>query len=659
MPMYSPIKSILVLLFAFVFLSACGGGGGSSTPTVAAPVITSPVGGGFVVADSVTSGAVGKLDITGTVTGIVLNDRDTGAVSTVFEAADDGTIRFRSAAGRLEDGALSAVDAIKTVHNLTAVVSNGSAQSSVNFTINIASAPVVTGFSGSVDENANVDSEVGTIVIDDQGFDISSVVLSGTGSDNFAVSNAGLITVVATTGFDQEAADAVSVFNLTAIATNAGGDSQAATVTIDVTDVADTQPSITAADGGYKVLIGKPANTLVGTLEIDNGGSKIQTATLSGVDASFFILSNSGELKVSVAGATALVSAVAGDVYNLTAQVTNANQLNAESDSIDFTVTATGKVSFSSTDKPKLMAIGDSITSGHGEDRTRAESQATFDAAKADLEQAEADLVAAQAADPQVPADIESAKTARDEAQAAFDQAEFILFVRTQRFSYRKALDETYNADDNSFDFEYVGPQAGPISSDGLISYLVNDKHAAYSGSTVDQLRDKTEIQSSLAAEKPSFALIHAGTNDVSFNNGDPIAQTVEEMKGLVAEIRKNNDEAVILIAKIIPIDSDNKVFFDFSGENLTDTAVINNQFVAGYNDALQAMVNADNHPTSEMRIVDHYSSFLSGGEVNKTLYIGDGVHPSEAGDDVIAKNWYCAMVEFYSDTTGGEACTN
>ncbi len=115
--------------------------------------------------------------------------------------------------------------------------------------------PTIEGFTKDVKENIAIGSTIGTIPINSSGDStISSIVLSGDASLDFAINAQGEITVVNKLLFATK-----PTYNLTAIATNSAGDSSSVTVIINVLEVKDVIPAtgqidskVDFDDGYYK-----------------------------------------------------------------------------------------------------------------------------------------------------------------------------------------------------------------------------------------------------------------------------------------------------------------------------------------------------------------------------------------------------------------------
>ncbi|WP_188108630.1 cadherin domain-containing protein [Sulfurimonas lithotrophica] len=111
--------------------------------------------------------------------------------------------------------------------------SSSSAYVSVGSSVTGSIVPTISAFSASVDENASINTVVGTISVTDSGdSSISSFTLSDT--TNFSIASSGVITTK--TLLDYEAK---SVYNLSVYATNEAGDSTSKDVTININDIDD------------------------------------------------------------------------------------------------------------------------------------------------------------------------------------------------------------------------------------------------------------------------------------------------------------------------------------------------------------------------------------------------------------------------------------
>ncbi len=147
-------------------------------------------------------------------------------------------------------------------YQLTAIASNDSSSSdsaSVTITIeDIADVkPVLTDFSGGVEENSQAGTMVGKMTFTETGdSDITAITLSGSSSENFTVNPDGTISVAAAATLDYES---LTNYSLLAIAENTAGKSEENQVVIEIINVIDTVPVLIA----FETEIG--ARTALGT----------------------------------------------------------------------------------------------------------------------------------------------------------------------------------------------------------------------------------------------------------------------------------------------------------------------------------------------------------------------------------------------------------
>jgi hypothetical protein len=220
-------------------------------------------------------------------------------------------------------------------YTLTATATNSAGSNSSPVTINITNVPetvpVLDVFSGSVSETAIAGTVVGNIPITSIGdTPITAITLSGTGASNFAVSTAGAITVASGAALDYET---TPVYTLSAVATNGAGDSASVTVTINITDAAETVPTLDPFTGS----IGEDAaaGDVVGDITIvSEGDSPITAITLTGTGSANFTVNTAGTISVASGAALDYETTTA---YTLTATATNSAGDGTTSVTIDIT----------------------------------------------------------------------------------------------------------------------------------------------------------------------------------------------------------------------------------------------------------------------------------------------------------------------------------
>lgn len=240
--------------------------------------------------------------------------RLSGSGSTKFDIDTDGVITLASSASLdYEDTASYLLDVIAT---------NEAGEESGQVTINInnlyETVPTLEPLVVSIPENSDTGTIVDSITITASGDSpISAITLSGSGKENFTVSNSALITVKTGAVLDYETTPS---FTLSAIATNEAGNSAPVSVTVNLTNIAEIEPTLQAATGS--VQESASAGTLVGTITItDQGDTPIDSILLTGTGHSNFTVALDGKITVA---RSALLDYETTALYNLQAVATNA-----------------------------------------------------------------------------------------------------------------------------------------------------------------------------------------------------------------------------------------------------------------------------------------------------------------------------------------------
>lgn len=118
------------------------------------------------------------------------------------------------------------------------------------------------------------------------------------------------------------------------------------------------------------------------------------------------------------------------------------------------------------------------------------------------------------------------------------------------------------------------------------------------------------------------IVLMHLGTND-AFNRHSN-ESTVKEMKEIIRILREDNPSVTVLLAKVTPVDHK-------PGDA---------EAVASLNEAIPTVAEDMHTSESPVILVDHFSGF----DPDKHTY--DGVHPNEAGEELMAERWFEAIME-------------
>jgi cadherin domain-containing protein len=154
--------------------------------------------------------------------------------------------------------------------------------------------PILSAPVGTIPENSQAGHKVTQITVENAGNSVlSSIILSGTGAENFNVDMRGEITVAQNAHLDYEN---VNAYTLTALATSTKGDSVSGEIVINILDVADVVPNIlnfSAAVDENSVV-----GTLVGTVSIvSSGDTPITSFSLN--DVSSFSINEKGEIRTN------------------------------------------------------------------------------------------------------------------------------------------------------------------------------------------------------------------------------------------------------------------------------------------------------------------------------------------------------------------------
>ena len=170
---------------------------------------------------------------------------------------------------------------------------------------------------------------------------------------------------------------------------------------------------------------------------------------------------------------------------------------------------------------------------------------------------------------------------------------------------------------------DFVGSLSG--QSCGLP--LFDDNHEGHGGILATTMANQNQLPAWLAAADPDVVLMHLGTNDV-WSNQSPATITAAYSK-LVGQMRANNPDVTVLVARILPMNASN------CGEC--------GQRVVNLNAAIPGWAAGISTAQSPVVVVDQWSGF------NTATDTYDGVHPNDAGNVKIAARWYPALVPYLS----------
>ena len=173
---------------------------------------------------------------------------------------------------------------------------------------------------------------------------------------------------------------------------------------------------------------------------------------------------------------------------------------------------------------------------------------------------------------------------------------------------------------DAGVSFDFVGTMSDPypVGPYGCPSEFDQD-HEGYWGWRVDQVMD--EVATNADTLQPDVALIHLGTNDLYANQGP--ATTVEELESLIVRLQGLRSDITILVAQVIPCTSPR----DFCSEE-----------IPVLNDAIVSLADLSTE-SSPIIVVDMETGFSAD-------HLRDPYHPTDAGDEFIARRWMDALEE-------------
>jgi len=191
------------------------------------------------------------------------------------------------------------------------------------------------------------------------------------------------------------------------------------------------------------------------------------------------------------------------------------------------------------------------------------------------------------------------------DAEIEFD---FVGSMNTQLSTYSKGTPPQPDYKGQTFDPDHEGHFAWQASD---IAYGRNPNNNTGSGS----------LSQWLQTYDFDIALIHLGTNDVFYRQSN--SRITGELKDVIKALRKDNPNAIILLATLIP----------------TTKKEAYRQGVESLNSVFPALVSEMNTRTSPVILVDHFTGF----DVKTETY--DGIHPNALGEEKMAQRWYEAII--------------
>ena len=200
--------------------------------------------------------------------------------------------------------------------------------------------------------------------------------------------------------------------------------------------------------------------------------------------------------------------------------------------------------------------------------------------------------------------------------------------------------------------FEFIGSAGGNPSAALTVASQVN--HEGHSGYRIDQIANNLSGADGTggnnggywlnAGVQPGVILLHIGTNDIwqRYNPGVKGKPAVEKtfmtnltkrLDALVNQMTLARPNAELLVAAIIPMNVSS------GGRPLNDD-------VRAFNTYIQyTLVPKYQGLGRHVRFVDQYLNFVNPNGTIKAALLPDGVHPNQAGYDLMADTWLQAIV--------------
>ncbi len=154
-----------------------------------------------------------------------------------------------------------------------------------------------------------------------------------------------------------------------------------------------------------------------------------------------------------------------------------------------------------------------------------------------------------------------------------------------------------------------------------LVTYLTTNSPPQTSKGTLDELQ-------TWAAEKPDVVLLEMGTNDVwsAISSANILAAY-----GLVVDqFRSQNPNVIFFVAQITPLNPAGCTACESNAENL--------------NAQIPAWAAGKSTAPSSIYVVNVWSALPATTYLPNSMYTTDGVHPNQAGAQLVADVWYAGI---------------
>lgn len=211
------------------------------------------------------------------------------------------------------------------------------------------------------------------------------------------------------------------------------------------------------------------------------------------------------------------------------------------------------------------------------------------------------------------------------------DYEVIILPLGDSRVAGDRPLHESYRYDlwknliENSWDFNFVGPQIDMSEYPVYSEEIFDKEHAGVGGYTTKDIL--TTLESTLSdVEVPNIVLLGIGGNDLVINNS--YNEAVQNINGIIDILQNHNPEVTIFIEQIAPGNSST-----FSEEGL--------DLFTGFKNAINTISEERSTEDSNLISVDMAEGW---GDI---LLI-DEVHYNQYGAKVIADRYFDAIDLYY-----------
>jgi lysophospholipase L1-like esterase len=161
--------------------------------------------------------------------------------------------------------------------------------------------------------------------------------------------------------------------------------------------------------------------------------------------------------------------------------------------------------------------------------------------------------------------------------------------------------------------------------------FTYDGENEGHGGFLVTNVASQNQLVGWLSATNPNIVMMHFGTNDVWSNI--PASTILAAYTTLVNQMRANNPNMKILVAKIIPVAPS-------SCTECPQRTILLNNAIPGWAAGLSTAA-------SPITVVDQWTGWVPATDTS------DGVHPSDpAGITKMANNWYVPLASAINGTT-------